>query len=82
MTYSKWDPSANVYHYYQTAEPDNKKKKTSMKNTKLGVAADNAGHDLPSDAKFVGFGTQARGLLVKVHDTSNSLLDKLIGLLK
>lgn len=65
MLYSVWDPSARSYDYYQTAAaaPTAPPDPTHLERKALGLATEEAAWPLPSDARWVGRGAVARGVV-------------------
>lgn len=69
MRYSVYSPSRGVYDYYETPEKSVKNPEAgflsgrSGAQTALGVASTAAGWQLPSNARPVGSGKEAQGMI-------------------
>ena len=64
MTYSVWNQAAGAYDYYEVPGSPGKVNApvpTHLRQTKLGMTAREAAWRLPSGAKLVGSGAEARG---------------------
>lgn len=67
MIYSVWNPAARLYHYYEDNKPPTATPPTPShlkgQPNELGWASDKASWKLPSGAKQIGTGQQARGMV-------------------
>lgn len=66
MLYSVWKPELGLYEYYQDGKHvlDEQPTPKIRNKTKLGVTLSDASWKLPSGAKNVGSGTNAKGIIV------------------
>lgn len=69
VTYSRWDPSAGVYDYFEAEQRpglnDDLPVPKLPKKTKLGVPSVECGRPLPSGAIEVGSGERAVGFITR-----------------
>jgi hypothetical protein len=64
MTHSVWNQGANRYDYYETGKTRNEYNEGVPRHlhpTRLGMSPEQAAWPLPSGAKYVGSGIEARG---------------------
>jgi len=66
VIYSRWDPYEEVYHYYQAptqAGDIHAPPSRSYRTTQLGAAPEDASWPVPPGARYIGSGTQAKGMV-------------------
>ena len=83
MIYSCFDPSKGLYVYYETKESkpinaDLSVPKLEADTGNIGVPASIAGRELPSDAKKVGEGWHARGIVAEPRKSALSGLGEFV----
>jgi hypothetical protein len=70
MTYSVWDPISGTYQYYQTPqdgklEHDVPKARHLSTSSKVGITPEQAAWPLPANAKRIGTGKTAKGMIAQ-----------------
>lgn len=83
MIYSVWQPSTHTYKYYEDSVgfSDQGPKPSVRGGVSIGSAPGEISWKLPSDAKAIGEGTEAKGVVV--HPNAGGLnlsLSSIIGL--
>lgn len=80
MTYSVWNTQTEKYDYYeapanidQLPVPEHLRKAWT---SKIGTTADDAGWTLPAEARYIGSGPSAKGMISQGSD--DAILAKLI----
>ena len=75
ITYSRWDPSTGDYDYFESnARPglnDDLPVPQLPPTTQLGVPSTEAGRPLPADARYIGRGEEAVGVIAKSAATKS-----------
>lgn len=85
-TFSRWDWSRLEYDYFEDAEPSSPggwrsmtglglESRTRGGRGALGVSIEDALPELPTEARFVGSGMQARGIIVRPRSATDATGD-------
>ena len=70
MVYSVWRPTHHLYDYYQDAQgiSDEGPKPAVHSNNKIGNAPSEISWKLPTNAKKVGTGSKAKGIVIHLNN--------------